>query len=219
MNLNRKDRPVKSKAFVIAVSLLMVAGSIGCVALSEYVTPADIDQGAVAYATRAGVVEPNDFAGYPNLYKAGMLARAVDDAHAQNQLTMQQSIDKDALNYAQLNDAVRANVVQARQQEELLFGEKGILALGAGLLGAGAFTGILTLMRSRSVTAEQVKQAIAGKNAVLNEQEGQFVELVKAIQKFREQYSGSPANELTKLLSAGQSATTKEHVAIIKANL
>ena len=210
---------MKNKAFIIVVSLLMVAGSIGCVALSEIITPADIDQGAVNYAVKSGVAEPNDFAGYGNLHKAGLLAKAVDDAHERNQLTMQQSIDKDALNYAQLNDAVRANLTVARQQEELLFGEKGIIALGAGLLGAGAFTGILTLMRSRSVTAEQVKQAIAGKNAVLNEQEGQFVELVRAIQKFREQYSGSPANELTKLLAAGQSATTNEHVAVIKANL
>ena len=211
-----------SKVFVILVSLLAVAGGFGCAALSEYVTPAVIDRNAVDYAVIAGVAGPNDFDGYGNLYKANKLAGAVDAAHEQNQLALAQHIDRDALNYAQLVEAVRTNVATAIQQEELLFSEKGIIAMGLGLAGFGTLTGLLGLARKRAgdLTPLEVKQALAGPEAKLTEREGQFAELVKGIQKYIEDAPGDFAIEdLKNKLGSAQSSSTKVLVAKIKSTL
>jgi hypothetical protein len=211
------------KKLTIIVSLLACMASLGCVALSEYVTPASIDQQAVNYAVRAGVIDANDFDGYGNLAKANRLAWLVDDAHERNQLTLAQQIDKDALDYSQLSDTVHTNVKAARQQEETLFGEKGILSLGLGLAGFGSLTGIVGLMRKRpgDMTPEEVKAAVTGTKEALTEKETQIVEIVKGVQKFiaDQPPTSSMMMDLKKRLDRSQSASTKETVAKIKATL
>ncbi|GAG49701.1 unnamed protein product, partial [marine sediment metagenome] len=105
------------KKFILVVSLVAAMSSIGCVALSEYATPASIDQSAVDYAVRAGVADPEDYAGYKNLAKANKLAWDVDDAHEINQLALNQKIEVDSVEYAQLTETVMSHVTQARQSE------------------------------------------------------------------------------------------------------
>lgn len=211
-----------NKAFVIILSLLAVAGGLGCAAFSELVTPAVIDRNAVDYAVYAGVADANDYNGYGNLYKANKLVGAVDAAHEQNQLILAQHIDRDALNYAQLVEAVRSNVQTAIQQEELLFSEKGIIAMGLGLAGFGSLTGLIGLTRKRpgDSTPLEVKQAIAGPEALLTVREQQFGELVRGIQRFLDSSPESfDTQDLKNKLDGAQSAGTKELVAIVKANM
>lgn len=209
------------KKLTIIVSLLACMASLGCVALSEYVTPAAKDNGAIDYAVRAGVADPNDFDGYFNLDKANRLAWKVDEAHQLNQLALSQKVERDSLQYAQLSDTVKVNVTAARQQEETLFGEKGILTLGLGLAGFGSLTGLIGLMRKRpgDMTPEEVKEALTGKDAELTEKEAQMVELVKGVQKYLGHASSTTSGTLKGYLDAAQSASTKVKVAEIKATL
>lgn len=205
---------------ITGLSILMVLSSLGCVAVSEYLTPADIDQRAVCYASKAGTADPNDFAGYGNLYKATMLAWAIEDAHQLNQHQLMQLLDDDNLAYAQHSDSVHQRLTSARESEELLFGEKGLLTMGLGLAGFGSLTGLIGLMRKRpqDITPEELGQLMAGKNGQLTEKEQQIIELVKGVQKFIELNPNNVA-KLKSMLADAQSANTKKLVASIKATL
>jgi len=205
---------------VIAFSLLAIVGGIGCASLSHYVTPATIDQRAVDYAAKAKVADSNAFGGYANLDKAIKLENAVGDAHAKNQLELMQLIDKDSLEYAQLNNIASSNRQVAQAREEQLFGPEGLLTMGLSMAGFGALTGLIGLLRKRpqDITPDELTQLIAGKDAELTDKEKQFVELVKGIQNF---INASPTNsEILKTeLAKVQSADTKTEVAKVKATI
>jgi len=205
---------------VICFSVLAIIGGIGCASLSHYVTPASIDKRAIDYAAKAKIVEPNAFSGYANLDKAIKLENAVGDAHAKNQLELMQLIDKDSLDYAQLNNITSSNRQIAQVREEQLFGPEGLLTMGLSMAGFGTLTGLIGLMRKRpqDITPEELKQAVAGKDAELTDKEKQFVELVKGIQNF---INVSPGNSevLKTELSKVQSANTKTEVAKVKATI
>lgn len=115
------------KAFVISASLALIVAGIGCVSLSTALTPAEIDKQAVDYAVSAGVADANEFKGYGNLAKAEKLQYRVDSAHQTIQLSLAQRMEKDKLTYATLKAAVANNVVEGRERENLLFGEKGLI--------------------------------------------------------------------------------------------
>lgn len=205
------------KKLVTVVSLLACMASVGCMSLSEYVTPAQRNDVAVAYVQNAGLADANDFAGYFNLVKADRLAWLVDDAHEANQLQLAQLVDKDSLLYAQISDTVRVNVTQARESEQALFGEKGIVTLGLGMAGFGAI-GSLLIKRPGDMTPQEVKKAVTGSEEALTAKELEIAELVKGVQKFMNSGKIS-VGSLKHHLDAAQSASTKRTVAQIKANL
>ena len=76
------------KTTIILLSLFLMICGVGCIALSPYLVPTEIDQGAVNYAIEADVAEPNDYIGYPNLIKAERLDKDVDAAHNVIQLDL-----------------------------------------------------------------------------------------------------------------------------------
>jgi len=205
---------------VIAFSLLAIVGGIGCASLSHYVTPANIDQRAVDYAAQAKVADSNAFGGYANLDKAIKLENAVGDAHAKNQLELMQLIDKDSLEYAQLNNITSSNRQVARVREEQLFGPEGLLTMGLSMAGFGTLTGLIGLMRKRpqDITPEEVKQLIAGKDVALTDKEKQFVELVKGVQNFLDTFP-TDSDKLKTELAKVQSADTKTEVAKVKSTI
>lgn len=214
------------KTIIVVVSFVALTLAFGCVALSEQLTPANLSQQAKDYALEAGVVEPDSLEGYQNLHKVGILAGAVDDAHELNQFELSQLIDKDRLFYTQLSDTVRIQLTAARQQEELLFGEKGLLTMGLGLAGFGGLTGLIGLMRKRpgDITPEELKKAVSGKDATITERETQVIELVKGVQEFIDNLPKSNEDavrlkELKRCLDGAQSAKTKMAVGCIKATL
>ena len=211
----------KTHVFLILLSLAAITGGMGCVALSEIVTPAAIDQRAVGYAAAAGVADANDFAGYGNLAKATRLTGAVADAHQVNQMALAQRIEADTLAYSQLIDATVNNRTAAMQRENQLFGEKGLLSMGLSLAGFGTLTGVVGLMRKRpgDITPEEMKQAIAGEGAKLTEKEKQFAELVKGVQGYLDHpiVADSSGAVLKGELAKATSDATKKAVAVLKA--
>jgi len=216
-----RSRAMKALNYIaICFSVLAIIGGIGCASLSHYVTPASIDQRAIDYAAKAKIVEPNAFSGYANLDKAIKLENAVGDAHTKNQLELMQLIDKDRLDYTQLNNITSSNRQVAQVREEQLFGPEGLLTMGLSMAGFGTLTGLIGLMRKRpqDITPDELTQLIAGKDAELTDKEKQFVELVKGIQNF---INVSPTNsEILKTeLAKVQSSDTKTEVAKVKATI
>ena len=211
---------------------MMILGAIatvlglGCAALSSYITPADIDSGAVGYAISAGIAEPNDYAGYHNLLKAERLKYDVDTAHQFIQFDYVQRIEKDKLVYTQHKGVVSSNLAMAQQREEMLFGETGLLSLGLSMAGFGTLTGIIGLMRKRpgDITPEEVKTVVAEAVAIpedeLTEKQLQFIQLVAGVQKFIDTYKNPEAVvELKNIMDKTQDTSTQVAVAEAKASV
>jgi len=213
------------KTLIATLSLMLVIAGLGCAALSTYVTPAKIDRGAVGYTVSAGVAEPNDYDGYPNLLKAGNLQKDVDSAHSVIQLSLQQQAQKDDLDYSIHRDTASSNYTIGVQREEMLFGETGLLSLGLSMAGFGTLTGLIGLARKRpgDVTTAEMEQTVAqvtGKTAEeLSTKERQMIQLVKGVQEFLNTDVGTtPSVETTlkRAMDKHQDIDTQEAVAEIK---
>lgn len=216
------------KAIVALVALTILIAGIGCASLSELVTPAVVDSQAVDYAVGAGVAKADDFAGYANLEKALRLEVAVDNAYEVKALAITQMAEKNQLEYSALRDVVAGNMKIARQREDRLFGETGLLSMGLTALGFGGLTGVLGLMRRRpgDVTPQEMEQAVAGIKGEVTQKDRQIFEIVKGVQKFLNVNGDkvTPDNcrigdALKQCLATEQSADTKQVVAVTKAGL
>lgn len=213
------------KTLIVTLSLMLVIAGLGCATLSTYVTPAKIDRGAVDYAVDAGVAEPNDYDGYPNLLKAGNLQNDVDSAHSVIQLSLQQQAQKDDLDYSIHRDTASSNYTIGVQREEMLFGEKGLLTLGLSMAGFGTLTGLVGLMRKRpgDVTTAEMEQTVAqatGKTTEeLSTKERQMIQLVKSVQAFRDTFKRTNPDTIAAMdtiLNEKQDTDTRITVAKIK---
>lgn len=209
------------KTLTYILCTIMIVAGLGCAAMSHYVTPASINTKAVDYAVEAGVVEPNDFSGYQNLEKAIRLELAVKNAYEVNSLALQQMAEKNQLDYNLLNDLVVRNVELARQREEMLFSESGLLAMGLSLAGVGGFTGLIGLMRKRpgDLTPAEQEQVLGTIKGEVTNKERQILELVRGVQAFLDVEDTGAAQHLKTKLASAQSADTKETVARIKTTL
>ena len=214
---------------VIVLSLMLMGAGVGCVAASKCITLAKVDKSAVEYVVEAGVAEPNDFIGWPNLLKVEKLEKSVDSAHKINRLELEQAIEAEDLEYSIHKDVVKEDKIAGLDREEAMFGEKGLLSLGLSLAGFGSLTGVVGLMRKRpgDVTSQELEQAVVqatGKtNGALSEKEKQLVDVVKGIQKFMNTYKDTSDNkeavmlkELKIALDAKQDTNTQVAVAKIK---
>jgi hypothetical protein len=206
-------------------SLILLMG-VGCAALSEYITPATVDPQAVAYVEKAGVADANAFAGYANLEKAIRLEAAVDAAHEVTSLALAQMAEKNELDYGILKGAVSNSLKTARDREEQLFGETGLLSTGLTALGFGTLTGVLGLMRKRpgDVTPQEMESVVAEVKGEVTDKDRQFLELVKGVQKCLDLYRDVPeavpfVTALKTTLGNEQSADTKQAVAVAKTTL
>lgn len=211
------------KTILVLLSIALMTIGLGCAALSQYVTPAEIDQGAVDYAYEAGVADAVDYEGWANMVKAEKLKKDVDAAHNVVQLDLAQLMQKDDLTYAIHKDVVSSNLVIAQQREEMLFGETGLLSLGLSMAGMGGFAGLLGLMRKRPQdwTPAEVEATIAettGKTtAELSAKEKQFMQLVKGVQAFLDTDPNLSHRVLKDAMDAAQDSDTRAAVAVVKA--
>ncbi len=209
---------------IIILSLMMVIAGISCTIVSHQATPAEVDRNALRYAVDAGVTDFNDYdAWYPNLAEAIRLIEDVDAAYSVKQLKIQQVAEKNDLDYSIHTKTTRNNFRIAQQREEALFGGKGLLSMGLGLLGMGSLTGMLGLMRKRpgDISKPEMEQALAsatGKtSAELSIQQKQFVQLVRGVQAFMN--SGTPTQYISQLkidMNQAQDKDTQAAVAVIK---
>jgi hypothetical protein len=215
------------KTVFVVLCLAVTAAGIGCASFSEWITPAQIDRQAVAYVVGAGVAEPNEFRGYPNLAKAGALAGKVDAAHQVNQLALQQQLQQDELDYGLLRDTVAASLASAQKWEETMFGEKGLLTMGLGMLGAGSLAGFVGLMRRRpgDVTSAELSDAVAqatGQSAeVVAAKTKQFAQLVQSVDAIIGNFGELPetVKNLKKLMDGIQDTDTQIAVQAVKKEL
>jgi len=206
---------------VFALLALMILGiGIGCASLSEYVTPATVDQKAVDYAESTGVIDADDFDGFANLEKAIRLEIAVMNAFETKSLALEQMQEKNQLDYGILRGVVVNNLKIARQREERLFSEKGLLSMGLSLAGFGTLTGVLGLMRKRpgDITPQEMEKAVVDVKGEVTQKERQFIELVKGVQKYISTHNGE-VEGLKQCLATEQSTDTKQAVALTKAVL
>jgi len=214
---------ILSTVLVVAVVAVMVIG-VGCAALSDYVTPATIDQRAVDYVVKAQVADANDFGGYANLCKARKLEIQVKAAHEVNMLALEYAVNGEKLTADLLNGIVARNRVEATELEAAIFDPAtGLLAAGLGVFGLSA-GGLLGLFRKRPGDWEptKVEAALAEVGVKVSEKDRQFAEVVKNVQQFKAacKKSGDPnllgAVELLKSFLVTQSGGTATAVTTAK---
>lgn len=214
---------------IVMLSLVMIIAGVGCVAVSKWATPATIDGAAVEYVVNAGVASASDFEGWANLLKSLKLERDVETSYALIMLELEQLIQSEKLNYSIHKDVTVRNRTMAQESEEMLFGEKGLLSMGLSLMGFGTLTGVVGLMRKRpnDITPEELKavvaQATGDSNTALTLKEKQFVDVVKGVQGFLDEYKDTPDNKaavvikaLKTQLSKFQDSNTRVAVAEVK---
>lgn len=201
------------------VAVILLAGGIGCAALSQLLTPANVDKKAVVYAASAGVVDADDFRGYANMEKAIRLQVAVESAFQVKELALNQMLDKNKLDYALLKDVTISNTQIARAREEKIFGEKGLLSMGLGLMGFGTLTGMLGLMRKRpgDITSQEMELAVADIKGEVTTKDRQLIEIVKGVQVFLDAHPKTdPVGAELRTALAKQSVDTRQAVAVAK---
>lgn len=208
------------KTLIIVVSLVLILAGVGCVALSQQVTPADVDSRAVNYVDNSDIADANEFAGYANLYKALKLSDYLDQAHQLTQFELSKLLEHDNLVYSQLKDTVANNVTIGQQREELIFGETGILSLGLSMVGAGSLTGFIGLMRKRpgDWTQEEVNDALDELGVEVSDKDRQIAEIVKGVSAVMksDDVTTDVLKQIKSILSQYQSQDTKETVAAVK---
>jgi hypothetical protein len=214
------------KPILSLLCVLLLGVGIGCASLSEYLTPATVDQKAVAYAAEAGVADANDFAGYANLDKATRLRTAVDSAYQVKTLALNQMLEKGQLDYNVLKGIVTNNAKLAQQREEQLFGETGLLSMGLSLLGVGGLGGLIGLSRKRpgDITPQEMESALVELKGSVSDKERQMIEVVKGVQGFIDANKDDESlaymvKQLKTYLNDSQSVDTKQVVAAAKAVL
>lgn len=194
---------------VLAILLLVIMlGGCGAASLSEYLTPADIDKGAVKYVVARGAAEPNEYKGYPSLYKAKKLLDDVDVAHVLEKQKLEQALQREDTEHNIHHGNANANYQSGLQRQEGLFGETGLISIGLMALGMGG-TGILGLMtkRPRDITPEDAQKAITeatGKtHEELSAKEKHFIEVVKSVAALKDTYknmANSDSNATVKVV-------------------
>lgn len=215
------------KTIVVMVCLVVIGAGLGCAAFSDVVTPATLDQRAKEYAVEAGAAGAGDFEGYPNLAKAKILAGRVDAAHQSIQLDLHQQLQMDSLMYGTIKDAVTSNVTVAQQREETLFGEKGLLSMGLGMLGMGSLTGFLGLMRKRpgDVTPAELNQAVtqatSQSSVEVQVKTKAFTEVVQSVAAIMGELKDAPItlDKIKVAMNGIQDTSTQTAVAVVKATL
>ena len=214
--------------YVIAIaSLIVLCGGLGCAALSNLVTPAEIDRQAVAYVASAGVADANEYAGYGNMAKAEKLKTDVTTAHQTIQLDLEQQAAKDNLTYAVLSETVANNYAAAVKQEETLFGPTGLLSLGMTAAGMGTLTGLIGLMRKRpgDVTSAELEQAVdevaQQSGEELTTKQRQITQLVQGVSEYMKTLKDAPASleSLKTALRMTQDTDTQVAVETVKKEL
>lgn len=208
------------KTIIILLSLLLIICGIGCVALSPYLVPTEVDRGAVSYAVEADVAEPNDYIGYPNLIKAERLNKDVDAAHNVIQLDLGQQIASDNLVYAIHKETVSSNLIVGREREQLLFGEQGLLSLGLSMMGAGGLAGFFGLRAKRKgdYSPPEFENAVAAIKDEISLKQKQLAQVVKGVQDFMS-VSPETQDKLKSIMNKTQDTQTRETVAQIKVTL
>ena len=180
-------------------------------------TPTPIDKTAVKFAADAGVIDANDYKGWPNLLKARSLQQAVRAAYEVNHLGLSQLMESNELDYRTLDKVARRNTEIGEAREEIAWGETGI-ALGLLTAGGfGGFLGLLGLMRKRpgDLTKEDHEKALGDAGIELKDRDRQLLEVVQGVKKFMD--AGKPGTDDLKVALKGTTnSDTRAKIAALR---
>lgn len=210
------------KKLIVLLSITLMVLGLGCAALSQYVTPAEIDQNAVRYVVEAQVADFEDYEGWQNLVKSERLVKDVDIAYTWNRQELDQAIEREDMKHSIYQGVAVRNHKTSIQREEMLFGETGLLSLGLSMAGFGTLTGLVGLARKRpgDITAPEMEQALATvtgqTEAELSIRDKQFVQLVKGVQDYLDSDTNGK-NALKFAMDKHQDIDTRAAVAVVKA--
>lgn len=192
-------------------------------AVSELVTPARIDSRAKNYAIERGADASNYQAWYPNLAVSNQLLKDIRAGHLTTLQEFEQAMERENLEHGLVLGVAEADNKVAVLREEQLFGEKGLLSMGLGMLGFGSLTGFVGLMRKRPQdwSPEEVETVMKSDKETISERDKQLVELIRGVQRFLNLNTtdSTIAEQLKSELAKTQSASTKETVAKVKTTL
>ena len=208
------------KILISIICLTLMVGGCGMIALSELITPAEIDKQAVEYVVNSGVANEHDYLGYPNLGKARRLVVDVDSAHKVNVFYLQQKLAKDNLFYSVHRGVVQSNEQVAVEREQLWFGETGLLSMGLSMLGVGGIGSVIGLLRKRpgDFTPQDYETAVSAVKGKVSEKDKQLIDLVRGVQVFIDTYPDD-AHIIKDIMDKNQDSTTQVAVAQIRASL
>lgn len=210
------------KLVALVLLALMAATGLGCVAVSEYATPAPKpSEAALRYIAKAGVSGPNSYRGYANLEKAIRLERELESAYKVYSLGLEQAAERHELDYGILAKASAAKTKKAKHTEQALFGEKGLISMGLTVAGLGGFTGLLGLMRKRpgDITPIELEKATAQADIDLQDKDRQMLEIVKGVSVFMGKYdkTTAPGLALRETLKDTTTIGTRTAITTVKA--
>jgi hypothetical protein len=173
---------------LLVVLAAMTAAGCGMVALSEFVTPGDLDQQAVDFVVEAGVADANDYTGYRNLAKVRRLEADVDAAYEKQMQIIEHQAEELGLEYGRLKKVTVKNRKNAEIREETWFGEGGALSSVLALAGVGGLSGFLGIMRKRpgDVSRAEMETALAEAGVDVGERERQMFQIIQGVQKFKD---------------------------------
>lgn len=214
------------KTLLAIISVILVVLGLGCVTLSEYVTPAELDKPSVRYVKAAGVADQNDYEScWPNLADSERLDRDVDTAYTLNRQELDQAVEREDTRYSINKKATTINREVAVQREKALFGPTGLIPLIMSMAGCGTLTGLVGLARKRpgDVTPAEMEQTLAtatGKTVEeLSAKQKQFVQLVQGVGEFMDPRNGTSPEvikDLKECMDKAQDAVTRAAVAVAK---
>ena len=208
------------RTLIIIVSVLLIVSGLGCVAMSEYFTPAEVDPDAIKYVVDNGIRSNDYYTGFPNLDKANKLVGDVDTTHEVVQFDLQQRMAKDDLDYSRHRDTVVSNRQTAVKRENLLFGETGLLSMGLSMAGFGTLTGLVGLLRKRpqDYTQQDFETAISSVKGEITAKDRQLIDIVKGVQEFIKTFPDQE-RAIKDIMDKQQDGDTQVAVAKIRASL
>ena len=127
----------KIQKLIISISVLLLAGILGCAAFQDGLVPCYIDPGALEY------VDVNDirvFTPWTSLWDAERLAELIDYKHKLNQVIIARMLEDDSIAYAYIKDIHAQHIASGRELKTNLFspeGAFGLLLPALGGLGIG----------------------------------------------------------------------------------
>jgi hypothetical protein len=203
------------KKFLLGLlSVLLLTAGIGCMSLSEWLTPGEIDRMSVDYVVDAGLAEPNDFVGYANLFKVRKLDRLLPMAYSIKVQAIEQLAENNNLDYRICTGVSTTNLQRSETREEAWFGETGLLGALLPALGLGGIGGLAGLMMKRpgDITKKEYDDALADADIVTEERGEQLWQVVQGVKKFMATYDtvtpDSAESELVENLKTCLKGTT-----------
>ena len=145
---------------VVSLMLLSVVAVIGCRAVVDSLTPAEINQRAKDYSK----VEPEVIGDWESLNDAKKVRTEIVINHRDEQIDLKRMAQDDKIKYQDALGFIDANIENATALQELMIGsaENPISILGMlAPMGLGTLAGAVLIKRGKDYSPEQYEAGVA----------------------------------------------------------